>query len=376
MVNDDSTISPGELKKRLDEGSVPFILDLRYEDEFQAWRIEGRYDFETVNICKIDFVGEEEQYFDRLPKDKPILLICAHGDSSGYEAKVLQKNGFDAVSLKGGMDAWSEYYETNKINGSPDIYQIHRVAKGCLTYLVVSDSSAVVIDAARHIEQVTDLADSLGANIEGVIETHLQADHISGGPMLAEKTGSAYYLHPKDAKDVTFHYSMLESGQSIKFGKSRLDILESPGHTPGSSSILLDGRFLFTGDTIMKEAIGRPDLGGKVKEWAALLYGTLFERFAHLDDNIVILPTHAASIKEQDKGGGIHFTLGNARKEKDLFQIRNIDEFTAYVEKSLPDNPDRYEDIRKVNAGLLDPDEDKRKELEIGKNLCGIEKIH
>jgi rhodanese-related sulfurtransferase len=146
-MSDDSVISPEEFKKRLESGEVDLLFDLRNADEFDAWRIEGRRDVHTLNIPQIDFVGEEERHMDRFPRGKKIVTVCAHGDSSRYTAELLQERGFDAVGLQGGMDLWSEFYETHKAASGPDIYQIYRVARGCITHVVVSGGEAAVIDA-------------------------------------------------------------------------------------------------------------------------------------------------------------------------------------------------------------------------------------
>jgi glyoxylase-like metal-dependent hydrolase (beta-lactamase superfamily II) len=366
------TVTPAQFKKGLDNDDVRFILDLRETDEFEAWRIEGHAPIETVNIPRYQFVGEEEKYIDRLPRDRQIVVICAHGDSSKYSAELLQGRGFDAVSLDGGMDAWSEYYEATMASDAPSIYQTYRVARGCVSYLISSGGEAAVIDSPRHTENVTRLAEGLGVKVTLVLDTHLHADHISGGPELAGKTGAPYYLNPEDAPGAAIGFRPLEDGMGFAVGNSTLRVIHSPGHTPGSTSFLLDDRFLFTGDTIMKGSIGRPDLGGKASEWAALLNDTLFRRFASLPDDIMVLPAHSASIAEQDGDRLVKFTLGDARRGLDLYGIRELKPFIAAVEASLLENPERYQDIRKVNLGLLAPDEAGLKELEIGKNICGM----
>jgi len=364
-------VSVEELKKEIDGNKVEFLFDLRNPDEFDSWRIEMPEGAETLNIPQLDFVGEEEKYLDRLPKNKPMVVVCAHGDASKYSAELLQKEGFRARSLLGGMDAWSEYYETHKVHISPDIYQIYRVAKGCITHVLISEGEAVVIDAVRHLDRILLLLEENNAKLLHVIDTHLQADHISGGRELAVRTGAEYWINPIDAKGAVYQYKPLNDHTILRFGSSSLEAIHSPGHTPGSVSLLLDKKFLFSGDTIMKTSIGRPDLGGMVNQWSHLLYITLNERYSTLQNEIVILPTHAASIKEMDNAGLVRLTFGEARKAE-LYQIRDEKIFAERVAASLLKNPERYQDIRKVNLGLLDPDEDKRKELEIGKNLCGM----
>jgi glyoxylase-like metal-dependent hydrolase (beta-lactamase superfamily II) len=366
------TISPEEFKKRLDRGEVEFVFDLRNEDEFEKWRVEGRTPVETLNIPQADFVGEEEKYLDRFPKGREIVTVCAHGDSSKYSAERLKERGFRALGLEGGMDLWSELYETHKVWDAPEVYQIYRVARGCISYVIISGGEAAVIDAARHTDRMVKVIEDAGARVRYVIDTHLQADHISGGLELARRYGAQYLMHRLDAKDATFEYRAVEDGEVFPLGSSTLRALYTPGHTPGSVSYMLDGKALFTGDTVMETSIGRPDLGGMVVAWSGLLFDTLFKRLAPLGDDIVVFPTHAASIREQDERGVVKTTLGLARRERDLFQIRDQEAFTARIRETLLMSPEEYQDIRKVNLGLTDPDEKKRKELEIGKNLCGM----
>ncbi len=373
-MGEELVISAEDFKKRLDEDKVEFIFDLRNEDEFSEWRIEGRRDIDTLNVPQIDFVGEEGKYLRALPRDRQIVAICAHGDSSRYTAELLRARGFDAVSLRGGMDVWSEFYEVRKVNSSPGIYQIYRAARGCLCHLLVSDGRAVVVDACRHTDRIIGLADDLGAKISSVLDTHLHADHVSGGREVADRTGAAYFIHPDDAPDVKFDYTALKDGQVIRFGKSSIEVIHSPGHTPGSTSFFLDKKFLFSGDTIMKKSIGRPDLGGQAEAWAELLYVTLFSRLAALSDDVTVFPSHSASIKEQDPDGPVVLKLGEARKERKLFRLRDVESFVSFVKANLPQNPEWYQQIRMVNLGEMEADEAKKKELEIGKNLCGMAK--
>ena len=366
-------VSPQIFKQMLDNDEVKFVFDLRNEDDFKDGKVEGRYEFETLNIPQEDFVGEEERHLSKFPKDKPIITICAHGDSSKYTAEMLLEKGYDAQSLEGGIDLWTEYYETHKCTDDPEIYQIYRVARGCITHLLISDGEAVVIDAVRHTDKILKKVDELKAKVKYVFDTHLQADHISGGKEIADITGINYFMNPIDAQNATFKYSHLKDGDTLSFGKCSIKVIHSPGHTPGSTSLLVNNKYLFTGDLIMKTSIGRPDLGGASEEWTRLLYDTLFSRYASLGDDVVIFPSHASSIKEQDNGV-VTLTMGTARKESDLYQIKDFTKFLEYVNSSLPANPERYQEIRKVNLGIINPDEKKRKELEIGKNLCGMTK--
>ncbi len=367
----EAVISIADFKARLDSGSIEFLFDLRTPDEFEAWRIEGKSPVETLNIPQLDFVGEEDKYYDQLPKDKEIIAICAHGDASKYTAEHLQEHGYKALSLDGGMDGWSEFYEIHKIHSEPVIYQIYRVAKGCISHVLISGNEAIVIDPVRHTQHIEKILKEYGVAVKAVLDTHLQADHISGGRELAQKFAADYWIHPVDAAGASYSHKHLADDVSFPFGNCELKTIHSPGHTPGSSSFLLDKRFLFTGDTIMKTSLGRPDLGGKAGEWSHLLYDTLYKRFQILADEVLVLPSHAAALKEMDEEGKVELTMAEARQHE-MYNISDEAAFSKKIEESLLENPERYQDIRKVNLGLLSVDEKKLQELEVGKNLCGM----
>lgn len=368
----DCLVSAEELKRRLDSGAIQFILDLRNEDEYTAWRIETQPDVPSINIPQEDYMGEEEKYLPRLPKNRSLAIICAHGDGSRYAAEMLRDWGYDAVSLKGGMDLWSDFYETHQVSRNPVIFQIYRVARGCLTHVIISDGTAAVIDPIRHTDRILALVSEHKAVITNVFDTHLHADHISGGPELAQKTGAVYRLHPADAPGAAVNYKPLQDGETIHVGASRLTVIHTPGHTPGSTSFLLDETYLFSGDAIMKNSIGRPDLGGKADEWTRMLFDTLFQRMSRLSDKMTLLPGHASSISEQDTAGIVKTSLQQVRAMQPLYRLHEFPQFLAAVRADLPENPERYQEIRKVNLGMISPDEQKLKELEIGKNLCGM----
>jgi glyoxylase-like metal-dependent hydrolase (beta-lactamase superfamily II) len=238
--------------------------------------------------------------------------------------------------------------------------------------VLISGNEAVVIDAVRHVEHIRAILERHGARLKYVFDTHLQADHVSGGRGLATDAGCPYLVCPADLAGVAYPYQPLNDGEEFIFGGSRLLVLHSPGHTPGSTSLLLDDKLLFSGDTVMKTTVGRPDLGGKVVEWAELLYDTIHVRLKGLGDEVLVLPTHAASVLERDEQGVVKLTLGEARQGLPHFCLTDRAAFVAHVKATLLDNPDRYQDIRKVNLGLLGPNEAKLQELEIGQNLCGL----
>src|SRR5699024_12419879 len=95
------------------------------------------------------------------------------------------------------------------------IYQFVRLGKGCLSYLIASYGEAAVVDASRMTDVYKTFAENHNLQIKHVLDTHLYADHISGGHQLAEKTGGTYYMLEKDAKELTVHYKELQENKDI-----------------------------------------------------------------------------------------------------------------------------------------------------------------
>ncbi len=391
--------SPAELYGHLD-GDRPFtILDVRNSDDFSAWQIEGRAPTRTINIPYFDLLDLEQDDQDvaaavaravpgrlkeKLPGKGPVLVVCARGDTSPLVADGLRRQGYSAFNLEGGMAAWGEHYETRPIidSGRLSIIQVSRPAKGCLSYMVASGGMALVVDPARHTGLYTRLASERGWRITAVIDTHLQADHVSGGVALARALGVDYGLHPYDAihpEDLlpaAFPFRYLQGGTAITLGEITLRTLHLPGHTLGMTNLLVDGHYLLSGDTLFIDTIGRPDLGGKARAWVPLLYHSL-ERIMQLPDRTTVLPTHFSSMHEADHEGCYRAMLGALHKHNTGLRkmLAGASGFSAYILDSLPAHPQTYDDIRRVNTGLLEVDEIKASELELGKNRCALD-IH
>lgn len=183
-------ITAKELQQKLDHGENIFILDVRNEDEYNEWKIEGK-NVESANIPYFDFLEEEQvdQHAASLPKDREMVIVCAKGGSSDFIADLMRERGFEAYSLEGGMLDWSQLYtaKTAYVDEDVKLIQINRLAKGCLSYMLISEGKAAVIDPGRHVEEYERIAERENAVIEHVLDTHLHADHISGGQELAKK---------------------------------------------------------------------------------------------------------------------------------------------------------------------------------------------
>ncbi|ULT54781.1 MBL fold metallo-hydrolase [Neobacillus drentensis] len=353
-----------------------FILDVRNENDFQDWKIEGE-NFDYLNVPYFELLDGVEEIIGKIPADKEVLVVCAKEGSSIMVAEMLSEAGVNVSYLKGGMKAWSEHLEPVKVGDLRDggeIYQFVRIGKGCLSYMVVSDGEAALIDATRMTDTYLEFAESIGAKITNVLDTHLHADHISGGRTIAEKTGAIYWLPPKDATEVTFAYQPLEDGNEVKIGETVITIqaLYSPGHTIGSTSFVVDGRFLLSGDILFIDSIGRPDLAGMAEDWVSDLRETLYKRYRELSDDLIVLPAHFMIMEELNDDGSVSEKLSILFAKNHGLTIEDENDFRKMVTENLPPQPNAYQEIRETNMGKINPDLEKQREMEIGPNRCAV----
>ncbi|MFJ9385362.1 MBL fold metallo-hydrolase [Peribacillus sp. NPDC101481] len=369
-------MTAGEVSKKVINKTDLFILDVRNESDYHDWKIEGE-NFEFLNIPYFDLLDGVEEIIDQIPANKEILVVCAKEGSSVMVAEMLSEAGLDVSYLKGGMKAWSEHLEPVKIgeltNGG-GIYQFVRLGKGCLSYMVVTNGEAAIIDSTRMIDAYLDFADDIGVKITHVLDTHLHADHISGGRRIAEVTNATYWLPPKDAAEVTFEYQPLESGKVITIGHTSIDIqaIYSPGHTIGSTSFVVDQKYLLSGDILFIDSIGRPDLAGLAEDWVGDLRETLYTRYRELSDELIVLPSHFMIVDELNEDGSVAKKLGALFAENHGLNIVDETEFRELVTGNLPPQPNAYQEIRETNMGKIEPDDEKQREMEIGPNRCAV----
>lgn len=353
-----------------------FILDVRNENDFSDWKIEGHY-FDHLNVPYFDLLDGVEDILEKIPSDKEVLVVCAKEGSSVMVSEMLSEAGLSVSYLKGGMRAWSEHLEPVKVGDLKDggeMYQFVRIGKGCLSYMVISKGEAAMIDATRMVDVFIDFAKEKGATITHVFDTHLHADHISGGRVIAEKTKATYWLPPKDAEEVVFDYQPLEEGNDIIIGNTKIKIqpIYSPGHTIGSTSFIVDDQYLLSGDILFIDSIGRPDLAGMAEDWVGDLRKTLYSRYKALSKDLIVLPAHFMIIDELNEDGSVGKKLSTLFSKNHGLNIADETEFRHLVTDQLPPQPNAYQEIRETNMGKISPDEEKQREMEIGPNRCAI----
>ncbi|RXT07924.1 MBL fold metallo-hydrolase [Ammoniphilus sp. CFH 90114] len=353
-----------------------FILDVRNNEDFNDWKIEGEK-VSIMNIPYFDLLDGVDEAMKHLPKDGKVLVVCAKEGSSKFVAEQIAEAGHSEVYfLEGGMKSWSDYLQPVKVfeNDEVQVYQFIRVGKGCLSYMAISGKEALVVDPSRLTEAYLTMAQSQGVEITHIVDSHLHADHISGGKRLADETGAKYYLMKSEG--AVFEHLPFEQHETINFANIHLQVLavKTPGHTPGSVSFLINDQLLFSGDTIFVGGLGRPDLGGKAREWAKDLYQTVYEKVAGMADATIVLPSHYADLNvEMNEEGFIGATLGEIRSTNEMMVNKTEDEFIEAVAQSAKtETPPNFEEIIAINRGIDQATTEREQELEIGPNRCAV----
>ncbi len=370
------SITTDDLAQRIDDPArAPFILDVRAGDQFERWRIEGKAPLETVNIPYWTALTDLGSIVGKLPAHQEVVVVCAHGGSSGMIVEMMDRH--NVHNLEGGMDAWANTLVPRTLHddGTHFVIQLDRTAKACLSYAVgARGDEMAVIDPAADVERYLAVAEEMNARITHVFDTHLHADHISLGRHVAAHTGALYHLSPGDGEGAAFEYEALRDGEVFTFGGMKLIVrsVATPGHTPGSTSLEVDGRFLMTGDAVFVSGVGRPDLGGETEPWARDLFNTIHHKLAKLDPDLDVCPAHYTGRSESQADGTLRRRLGDLLERDPVVSIADEQEFVEFVVAHLGEPPAVYADIRKVNLGRIEPDPEMSRELEVGRNECAL----
>jgi glyoxylase-like metal-dependent hydrolase (beta-lactamase superfamily II)/rhodanese-related sulfurtransferase len=375
------TVDVGDLLPRLDRGDNVLLLDVRNDEEYGIWKVEAQRPIETIHVPYFDFIEDMEGSVAKVPKHREVVVLCAKGGSSEMIVDMLGEAGLPCKNIKGGMMAYGEYLQPVEVPLPAEqaerfqVWQVNRRGKGCLSYVIVSGGEAVVVDPSRNVEWYKGFVARQGARIVRVLDTHVHADHVSGGPSLARQLDVLYFVSAGEGFELKHDATAPEDGVQIRLGgKQGVDlevrVLSTPGHTPGSTSYLLDGEYLLTGDTLFVSSVGRPDLGGHVEEWGKVLFGTLKTKLGALPDETVILPAHYAGVREIGSEGVVVGQLGRLRQSVPELHVPTAEAFVEAVRSSVKDPPKAYSEIIKVNLGVETPPHEKLEEWELGKNQC------
>jgi glyoxylase-like metal-dependent hydrolase (beta-lactamase superfamily II) len=365
-----TTIQVETLREILEKGEPVTVLDIRRTDERAEWAIPNSLHVDAYDALKANDPNALAGV--NLPGDRPVVTVCGAGKTSLIATEQLRARGFQALSLAGGMKAWSLAWNSAEVplpESEAQIIQVRRTGKGCLSYLIGSEGEALVIDAALEPKVYLELARRYSWTIVGVLETHIHADHLSRARKLAGQCSAQLYLPAQDR--ASYAFNPIQDNAVLKIGAAQLKALRTPGHTLESSCYLLDEQALFTGDTLFLAGVGRPDLEAsptEARERAHLLYHSL-QRLLALPSETFILPGHTSEPIAFD-GAAIAAPLAEVRQRVKLLSASE-EVFVESLLARIPPTPPNHQRIVELNeAGLL-PEGDPT-ELEAGANRCAV----
>ena len=375
-----TTLSADRLAELQDEDADFALVDTRPEDNYESWRVPGAINFPFGPEEELD--GRLEEFRDLVGDADRVITICAKGISSGNLATRLESatDEYDVGTVDGGMKGWSGVYDHATIDVGDDlaVVQVQRRAKGCLGYVVGCESTgeAVVVDPTGDTDEYEIAAEEAGLTITGVIDTHVHADHVSGGPELADRLDVPYYLSARaEGRDVELAYTPLERNEVLAVGDRELKAVVAPGHTSEMINLLVDDAALLTADTLHVDSVGRTELEfgeDEGEEGARMLYETLHRTILAEPEDIVVLPGHVTVTDGEFERGApgepITTTIRAARTGIDVLGL----EEDAFVDRlaDAGEKPANYEEIIDINRGAIEEPPEERTELELGPNSC------
>ena len=363
-------IDTDTLREWLEEHRPVTVLDIRTHEERAQWAIPGSIHVDAYEALRSGQPGPLAAV--TLPADRPVVTVCGAGRMSLTAADMLSARGLDARSLSGGMKAWSLAWNTAEVTLSTPsvrVIQVRRTGKGCLSYIVGSVGDAAVIDPSLPEDVYLGLARHHGWRIRQVLDTHVHADHLSRARQLAARAGAVLRL--PDQHRVHFPFTPVADGDRIGVGAATIVARRTPGHTDESTSYLLNGTVVFTGDTLFTKGVGRPDLKADAdgaRSRARALFGSL-TWLRSLEWDVLVLPAHTSEPIAFDgravaaRMGDIDPWLGEWLSSEQTFVDR--------VVSKLPPTPPNFTRIVELNE-LGDTLVGDPTDLEAGANRCAV----
>ena len=193
--------------------------------------------------------------------------------------------------------------------------------------------------------------------IRYVIDTHVHADHVSGGRRLAEATGADYVLHA--GAGARFKFRGVEDNEELDLGNVRIRVLHTPGHTPEHIALVVTDKtrgpepwFLLSGHTLMVGDLGRTELASSAEEGARSLFRSV-QKLKNLPDYLEVLPgAFSGSVCGRALSGKPSSTIGFERRFNRAFGIGEEEEFVRHMLENIPTPPADAAEIRAINLGV------------------------
>jgi hydroxyacylglutathione hydrolase len=232
----------------------------------------------------------------------------------------------------------------------------------CASYLLgcKTHSKFAVVDP--HVDLVNEyiaLAQAQDMPIVAVLDTHVQADHVSGMPELVRRTGAIAYL-PAGA-GVDFEHHSLADGEMVELGNTEIEAIATPGHAVAHHAYLVTDRtrgddpwFVMTGDALLVGDAGRPDLHAhgdhSVEEMARLLFRSLNDRLLSLPDDLLLYPSHySGSVCGRGLSANPASTIGFERRHSPMLRLGTEEAFVEALTRDIPPAPPQAEAIVAAN---------------------------
>jgi hydroxyacylglutathione hydrolase len=222
----------------------------------------------------------------------------------------------------------------------------------CASYLLGCKTHGTFAVVEPHVDLVdayVALAEAQGAAITAVLETHVQADHVSGLPELVARTGATAYL-PADS-GVGFEHRPLGDGEIVRLGNTEVQAIATPGHALAHHAYLVTDHtrgdepwFVLTGDALLVGDAGRPDLHAHgeqtVEGMARALYRSITERLLALPDHLLLYPSHySGSVCGRGLSANPASTIGFERRYNRALQHSDEDAFVEALLRDIPPSP-------------------------------------
>jgi hypothetical protein len=326
-------VSVEDLSRKLEKDRMVIIQEVTNKKQRQ-WIFQGE------RLKTLREQGIEQADFSNVDE---VILVCDEMEKCQELANNIQP-GVQVGYLAGGYLAWGQFYHPVMVGFDEQIkvWQIHRLAKGCLSYMVISGEQCLVIDPCYHIDYYLGLAHSQRTDIKCLVDTQIHKDHVSGGPRLAAKTTSPYYVPSHN--ELQADSKALEKETQLTVGQATLKVIPlSNSAQQHAVGLLLNEQYLFMGDMPL-EALRRS-----------------VERqvdFNGMNQTVLVLPAHLQTLGVVNEHGIVATTWETIEKE-------NLGQDKART-ISVSQPRAREQDIIRLNLSQEEINLDTANQLELG----------
>lgn len=283
------------------------------------------------------------------PDNADVCLVCEDSDLCQQLAGEIADNGWTVRYLAGGHLAWSQFYHPVVVGFDEQVkvWQIHRLSRGCLSYMIASGESAMIVDPCYHIDYYLGLAHAEKTDITCVVDTQIHRDHVSGAARLAAKTGSPYYVpsHEKLQADSR----PLEEQSRLTLGDARIEVMVLPElstQEEQSVGLLINEQFFLSGDHPLQNQSFRKRIEGNPS-------------LRRASDSAIVLPAHVKDLALLNEHGIVAALLGELKNARNAIPETGKPIFVS-------DSRAFQEEIYDINLSQKKIDLDKATELELG----------